>query len=96
MIDNNITFANIRTLSSLIKNRELSPVELIDGFIEKIEELNPILSAFITVTYDLARQAAKKAEKDIMNGDYRGMLHGLPIALKDNIFTNGILTIRNV
>jgi len=92
MIDNDITFANIRTLSSLIKDKKISPVELIETFIEKIEKLNPSLSAFITVANESAYQAAQKAEKLIMIGEHKGMLHGLPVALKDNILTNGILT----
>ena len=93
MIDNNnLTFSNIKELSSLIKSKEISPVELIDGFIDKIERLNPLLSAFITVTHESARQAAREAEAAIINGDYKGSLHGIPVALKDNIYTSGILT----
>ena len=92
MIDNDITFANIRTLSGLIKDKEISPVELISIFLEKIEKLNPVLSAFITIANESAYSDAQQAEKAIMTGDYKGMLHGIPIALKDNIFTDGVLT----
>tara|TARA_Y100000748_G_scaffold297869_1_gene292439 strand:- start:2003 stop:3547 length:1545 start_codon:yes stop_codon:yes gene_type:complete len=92
MIDNDITFANIRALSGLIKDKEISPVELISIFLEKIEKLNPALSAFITIANESAYRDAQQVEKAIMNGEHKGMLHGIPIALKDNIFTNGVLT----
>ena len=92
MIDNDITFANIRALSGLIKDKEISPVELISIFLEKIEKLNPTLSAFITIANESAYKDAQQAEKAIMTGEHKGMLHGIPIALKDNIFTNGVLT----
>ena len=92
MIDNDITFANIKTLSSLFKDKQISPVELISIFLDKIEKFNPVLSAFITVADESAYHLAQKIEKEIMAGEDKGMLHGIPIALKDNIYTNGILT----
>ena len=66
MIDNDITFANIRTLSGLIKDKEISPVELISIFLEKIEKLNPVLSAFITIANESAYSDAQQAE-NLMN-----------------------------
>ena len=75
-----------------IRTRKLSPVELTRECLDRIERLNPQLNAFITVTADAALDAARKAEADIAAGNYRGPLHGIPIALKDLFDTAGVLT----
>src|SRR5579884_2064944 len=75
-----------------IRTRKLSPVELTRECLANIERLNPTLNAFITVTADLALAQAKRAEEEISAGNYRGPLHGIPIALKDNIDTAGVRT----
>jgi aspartyl-tRNA(Asn)/glutamyl-tRNA(Gln) amidotransferase subunit A len=75
-----------------IRTRKLSPVELTRECLERIERLNPTLNAFITVTADLALAQAHRAEEEISAGNYRGPLHGIPIALKDNIDTAGVRT----
>jgi aspartyl-tRNA(Asn)/glutamyl-tRNA(Gln) amidotransferase subunit A len=75
-----------------IRARKLSPVELTHGCLARIEELNPTLNAFITVTADLALDQSRKAEAEIAAGNYRGPLHGIPFALKDNIDTAGVRT----
>jgi aspartyl-tRNA(Asn)/glutamyl-tRNA(Gln) amidotransferase subunit A len=75
-----------------IRTRKLSPVELTRECLDRIDRLNPTLNAFITVTHDLALAQARRAEEEIAAGNYRGPLHGIPIALKDNIDTAGILT----
>ena len=69
--------------------KELSPVELTQAALERISALNPRLNAFITVLEDHARAAAKAAEQEIMSGQRRGPLHGIPIALKDLCATRG-------
>ncbi len=78
--------------SNLIDRREISPVELTLACLERIERLNPLLNAFITVANEQALEAAKRAESEIHSGGRRGPLHGIPIALKDNVDTAGLLT----
>jgi aspartyl-tRNA(Asn)/glutamyl-tRNA(Gln) amidotransferase subunit A len=75
-----------------IRTRNLSPIELTRECLANIERLNPTLNAFITVTADLALEQAQRAEEEIPAGNYRGPLHGIPIALKDNIDTAGVCT----
>lgn len=75
-----------------IRTRKLSPVELTRECLANIERLDPTLNAFITVTSDPALEHARRAEEEIAAGNYRGPLHGIPIALKDNIDTAGVLT----
>src|SRR5881296_3981823 len=79
-------------LSGLIAARTLSPVELVEALIRCVEDYDAQTHAFITPTFDLARQQAKKAEAEIAAGKYRGPLHGIPFALKDIYDTRGILT----
>src|SRR5881296_744995 len=79
-------------LSGLIAARTLSPVELVEALIRRVEDYDAQTHAFITPTFDLARQQAKKAEAEIAAGKYRGPMHGIPFALKDIYDTRGILT----
>ena len=75
-----------------IRKRKVSSSELTSACLKRIEQLNPKLNAFITVMADRAVQDAKAADQDIANGKWRGPLHGIPIALKDNIDTAGVRT----
>ena len=75
-----------------IRTRRLSPVELTRQCLARIERLNPVLNAFITVTGDLALEQARLAEGEITAGNYRGPLHGIPIGLKDLLDTAGVRT----
>lgn len=84
--------ASIREISESIRGRRLSPVELTKRCLERIEKLNPVLNAFITVTAESAMAAARAAESEIQQGNWRGPLHGIPIALKDLIDTAGVAT----
>src|SRR6266550_1585670 len=83
---------SIAELSSLIAARKLAPVELVEALIRRVEQYDRQTHAFITRTFDLARQQAKQAEAEIAAGRYRGALHGIPFALKDIYDTKGILT----
>ena len=76
----------------LLRDKKVSPVELTQACLAKIEKLNPTLNAFITVTADSALEQARIAEGEIARGIWRGPLHGIPIALKDLIDTAGVRT----
>jgi aspartyl-tRNA(Asn)/glutamyl-tRNA(Gln) amidotransferase subunit A len=78
--------------STLIRARTLSPVELVQAYLERIERFEPQLNAYITVTAALALEQARQREAELAAGRWRGPLHGVPIALKDNIDTAGIRT----
>lgn len=71
---------------------DVSPLDVVDALLERIERLNPALNAFITVTGDRARAEARQAERDLRNGKDRGRLHGIPVAIKDVIDTRGVRT----
>lgn len=79
-------------LAPLLRQKKISPLELIQECLEHIEKQNPALNAFITVTTERALAAARTAEAEIARGDWRGPLHGIPIALKDLIDTAGVRT----
>jgi aspartyl-tRNA(Asn)/glutamyl-tRNA(Gln) amidotransferase subunit A len=80
------------TVAEYLRRRELSPVELTDAAIARIERVEPVLHAFITVTSREARAAARAAEEEIGAGRYRGPLHGVPIGVKDLCETAGVRT----
>jgi aspartyl-tRNA(Asn)/glutamyl-tRNA(Gln) amidotransferase subunit A len=87
-----LTFLSIAALAPLVRKKELSPVEVLDAVLARVEALNPRLNAYITICAEEARRDAQRAEKEILRGRWRGPLHGIPIALKDNIATRGIRT----
>jgi aspartyl-tRNA(Asn)/glutamyl-tRNA(Gln) amidotransferase subunit A len=82
----------VREAGDRVRERTLSPVELTEAFLRRIDRLNPILHAYITVCHDRAMADARHAEHEIAAGLNRGPLHGIPIALKDVIATKGIRT----
>lgn len=88
----NYSYLSITEVSELIRQKQVSPVELVTGCLERIEQLNPTLNAFITVTADPALEEAKIAEKEIKDGKWRGPLHGIPVGIKDMFDTAGIRT----
>ncbi len=83
---------SIAELSRLIAARKVSPVEVVEALIQRVEQYDAQLHAFITPTFDLARRQARAAEAAIVSGQSRGPLHGIPFALKDIYDTQGILT----
>jgi aspartyl-tRNA(Asn)/glutamyl-tRNA(Gln) amidotransferase subunit A len=98
MTDADLAFASIEEVARLYRKRKLSPVELTKLMLARIEQLSPKLNAYITVTSEFALTQAKKAEAELFaprgrkGHRDRGPLHGIPISLKDNIYTKGIRT----
>jgi len=82
---------SLSEVARLVSRKEVSPVELVDAALQRIEALNPTLHAFITV-YEQAREVAKAAEIMMAAGHDLGPLHGVPLALKDNIALKGLRT----
>ena len=87
-----VCFASAGELSRLIQNREISPVEVIDAHLDRIEATEGVLNSFITLLPEEARAAARRAEVEIQGGNYRGPLHGIPVGLKDLFNTGGVRT----
>ena len=92
MAANELTDLTIAELASSIEGKRVSPAELTEAYLGRIEAVNPALNAYITVTADRARDDARRAEDEIARGEYRGPLHGIPIGLKDLYATEGIRT----
>ena len=92
MSDKNLHLLTIADAARLVESRSLSPLELTRAYLDRIGRLNDRLGAYISVMADSALAQAAKAESDIANGDYRGKLHGIPVAVKDIIYTKGVLT----
>jgi aspartyl-tRNA(Asn)/glutamyl-tRNA(Gln) amidotransferase subunit A len=85
-------FSSISELAPRLRRKEISPVEITRDCLARIERLNPSLNAFITVMGESAMEQARRAEAEIGRGEWRGALHGIPVALKDLIDTAGVLT----
>ncbi|PPS90559.1 amidase [Streptomyces sp. MH60] len=75
-----------------VRTRRLSPVELVDSVLDRVGQAEPRLQAYVTVTAEHTRRAARAAESDIAAGRHRGPLHGIPMGLKDLIDVAGIAT----
>src|SRR5207248_142648 len=86
-----IAYATIRELGTRYRSRQLSPVEVTQALLARIEKLDPVLSAFVTLTADRARADARAAEEALRHGDTRPLL-GIPVAHKDIYLTRGIRT----
>ncbi len=87
-----IPFLSATQLAALIKAREVSPVEAAESYLERISQVDGALHSYITVTAEQALTDARRAEQEITSGNYRGPMHGIPVAVKDQFNTKGILT----
>jgi len=85
-------YLTIGQASRLIQQREVSPVELVEAYLRRIDEIDGTLKAYVTVVADQALADARAAETEIAGGNYRGPLHGVPIGLKDLYDTAGVRT----
>jgi len=83
---------SIAEVGALIESREISPLEVTQAMLERIDSLNDNLHAFTTVSSELALQQAQKATDELDGGHYKGAMHGIPCAVKDLIDTKGIRT----
>ena len=92
MKDKDITMMTIAEVSSLIKNKKISPVEVMEKSLKRTNALQDDLNAYITFLPDEAIENAKIAEHEIIKNGPKSPLHGIPIALKDLFYTKGILT----
>ncbi|MCI0815723.1 MAG: Asp-tRNA(Asn)/Glu-tRNA(Gln) amidotransferase GatCAB subunit A, partial [Chloroflexi bacterium] len=92
MADAALTTMTVAALGQLIRDARVSPVEVAEAFLDRIEVLQPRLNAFITVMREQALAAARQAEAEIASGRYRGPLHGIPVGLKDLFWTRGVRT----
>jgi Asp-tRNA(Asn)/Glu-tRNA(Gln) amidotransferase A subunit family amidase len=85
--------ADATELARLIRTREVSPVEVVQAHLDRIEAVNPKLNAIVTLAPDALRQA-KEAERAVQRGDKLPPLHGVPFTVKDSIDTAGVQTQR--
>src|SRR5467141_1990696 len=98
MNNTDLAYLTIEEIGKLFRKRKLSPVELTKLMLARIGRINPKLNAYLTVTTELALAQAKKAESELLaprgrkGHRDRGSLHGIPISLKDNIYTAGVRT----
>jgi Asp-tRNA(Asn)/Glu-tRNA(Gln) amidotransferase A subunit family amidase len=92
MSDNALAYMSIAEQAALVEKKEISPVDVVDEYIARIEKWDRALHSWITVCADRARRQAKQAEAEIMKGRYRGPLHGIPYGVKDQITTGDVPT----
>ncbi len=84
-----VVFAPVRQLAELVRTRQVSPVELAETFLHRLETVGPRYNAVVTVAHDRAMEQARRAEEEIATGKYRGPLHGIPYGAKDLLATSG-------
>ena len=91
-MSDDLCFTSIHDLAGMIRKKEISPVEVAEAHLRRIEAVNPKLFAYQTVTAERAMEAAKAAEAEIAGGQWRGPMHGVPYGAKDIVETAGVLT----
>lgn len=92
MKKSNLLYERLTTLASKIREGEVSPRGLVNVLLERINETEDRIKAYVTVTGEEARRTAEKAEKEVQRGQYRGLLHGIPVSIKDLMDTRGVKT----
>ena len=92
--ERDIAFTPAYEMNRMVRAKEISPVELTEISLRRIEQFNPTLNAFLTVTADEALAAAREAEAAVARGDEVGPLHGIPTSIKDLEPTEGVRTTR--
>ena len=92
MQQRDLPFLTVAQLSQLIESREVSPVEATEAYLDRIDELDFKFNAYLAVSRHEALEAAREAEQAIASGNYRGSMHGIPVAVKDQFWTKGVRT----
>ena len=92
MISQDIPFMSAAEIAAAIRSKQVSPVEAVQSYLERIDRLDSNLKAYITVCREEALDAARQAEQAIQRGDASGPLFGVPMAVKDQFWTENILT----
>jgi len=92
MGNHEICWMSAVNLAAAIREKRFSPVEVVEAILERIEVINPRINAYVTLTADSALAAAKEAEGAVMKGENLGPLHGVPVSIKDLIYTRGVRT----
>lgn len=90
MANDDLCFTPATELATLVRDKAVSPLEIMDAVIGRIEQVNPAVNAFCHVDFDRARDGAKAAEKSVMRGDPLGPMHGMPVSIKDLAAVNGM------
>src|ERR1700730_5692789 len=80
-------------MAQMVRDREISPVELVESHLQQIAEVNPLINAFVTVLESEARAAVRQAERAVMKGEPLGLLHGVPLTVKDCFDMEGLPTL---
>ncbi|MBI1961864.1 MAG: amidase [Candidatus Rokubacteria bacterium] len=92
MSDDDLIWRSALELGDLIRKKELTPVEVTDAALARLEAVNPLLNAFCLVAAERAREQAREAEIAVVKGEPLGPLHGVPISIKDVLATRGLAT----
>ena len=92
MSSNELIYMSAAELADKIKEKQISPVEVIRAYLDRIAVVDDKVNAFITVMADEALDAARQSEADVIAGSIKGPLHGVPVGVKDQIYTNGTRT----
>jgi amidase len=87
-----LNFMPAQKLAAAVRRKEVSPCEVVDSLLDRIEKINPQVNAYCTVVPEMAREAARKAEEQIMRKEDLGPLHGIPFSVKDLTLTAGVRT----
>ena len=92
-MSNDLCWSSATELATLIRTKKVSPVEVVDAVLARIEKINPTINAYVTLTADAARREAKAAERAVgKKGARLGPLHGVPFSVKDLVITKGVRT----
>src|SRR5215510_8505880 len=94
MSDTDLCYMPATDLAAAIRTKQVSPVDVVNAVLARIEQLNPRLNAFCLITAEAARQAAQASEQAVMRGELLGPLHGVPVSIKDLVITKGVRTMR--
>lgn len=90
--DEDLCYLELAAVAHLIQSQDVSVAEVVGAVLNRIDELNPVLNCYVTVLRGASLASAAVLQSELRTGNYRGPLHGVPISLKDNVLTEGILT----